>query len=125
MCREWGFDECLLLVESTNKRARNLYSKLGYKRLPGGDEPDAPTLKVVNAAVADVRVTNVAMRRSLKPFPAGALENARLRDAVALAGGGAASYWLATHPDAVPSDLGAVQEAVQALLADTLGVTLP
>lgn len=124
MSREWGFDECLLLVESTNKRARNLYTKLGYKLLPDGDEPNAPTLKVVNAAIADVRVTNVAMRRSLKPFPAGALENARLRDVVALAGGGAASYWLSTHPDAVPTDLEALQEAVQALLAAKLGVTL-
>ncbi len=74
--KEWEFDECLLLVESGNVRARKLYRKLGYKELKGGAEEDAPTLKVIAGALADVRVTNVAMRKSLRPFPAGAIENA-------------------------------------------------
>jgi GNAT superfamily N-acetyltransferase len=50
-CREWGCQECILLVESTNARAQKLYSKLGYKRLPGGDEQDAPSLRVENGKV--------------------------------------------------------------------------
>ena len=122
LCREWGYDECLLLVESTNKRARRLYSKLGYTVLPGGDEIDAPTLKVVDGAITDVRVRNVAMRRSLKPFPAGALENARPGDAIKLAGAGAAAYWVATHSG------GADEPSLDALLSalqDSLGVAVP
>lgn len=85
----WGFDECLLLVESDNSRAMRLYGKLGYKTVRGGDEVDAPTLKVVDGVVADVRVRNVAMRKSLKPWPLGAVENAGPGQALAVIGAGA------------------------------------
>jgi hypothetical protein len=75
LCREWGYEEALLLVESTNSRARKLYAKLGYKPLPGGDEPDAVSVQVQDGRVTDVVVRNVALRKSLKPFPLGPLEN--------------------------------------------------
>jgi hypothetical protein len=95
---DWGFDECLLLVESGNARARKLYRKLGYKELPGGAETDAPTLKVIAGALVDVRVTNIAMRKSLKPFPVGTIENASpLGAALALAAAAAAAA-LAAEP---------------------------
>ena len=82
-CRAWGIQECILLVESTNSRAQKLYGKLGYKRLADGDEEDAPSLKVENGKVTEVRVLNVALRKSLGPLAL--LENASLTDA-AMAG---------------------------------------
>jgi hypothetical protein len=73
---DWGYDECLLLVERGNRRAQKLYRKLGYKDLRGGEDVDAPSLKVQGGSLNDVRVTNIAMRKSLAPFPAGTLQNA-------------------------------------------------
>jgi N-acetylglutamate synthase-like GNAT family acetyltransferase len=120
LCQDWGFDECLLLVENTNKRARGLYSKLGYKVLAGGDEIDAPTLKVVDGAIIDARVRNVCMRKSLKPFPVGALENAQVKDAVGIVAAGAAANWLAENSDSM-SDPAALLEALRDT-ASALGV---
>ena len=75
LCEEWGFQECLLLVESTNKRAINLYRKLGYRLLPGGEE-DFTTLKVRDGRVEEVEVVNVCMRKSLRPVPLRWADNA-------------------------------------------------
>lgn len=86
----WGYAECLLLVEKDNDRARKLYRKLGYKDVRGGEDADE-SLGVVDGKVRDVRVTNVAMRKSLAPFPLGALQNAQpLRAAAWLLAGVAA-----------------------------------
>ncbi len=55
---------------------------------------DAPTLKVIDGAVADVRVRNIAMRKSLKPWPVSALENARATDVALLAATLAGAAWV-------------------------------
>lgn len=114
---EWGYDECLLLVEQGNGRARKLYRKLGYKDLRGGEDADAPSLKVLAGTLSDVRVTNVAMRKSLAPFPAGALQNADpVAAAVWLAGAAGVAKAVADPPSAV--------EALSAALA-AAGLELP
>ena len=86
-CKEWGFEEAVLVVEANNSKARSLYSKLGYKAI--GSEPDTPNIvidgetgKVVNGAV-----TTVFMRKSLKEGAGGVLENI---DVTKLVGVGAA-----------------------------------
>ena len=113
--REWGYDECLLLVEAGNTRARRLYRKLGYKALPGGEEAGAPTLKVADGVLSDVRVTNVAMRTSLAPFPLGAAQNAEpVAVAAALGAAGVAA--------AAAADPYAAAEAVRGALG-ALGVS--
>lgn len=115
--KDWGYQECLLLVEQGNGRARKLYRKLGYKDLRGGEDVDAPSLKVLAGTLSDVRVTNVAMRKSLAPFPAGALQNA---DPVATA------VWLAGAAGVAGavSDPQRAVEAVSAALA-AAGLELP
>ncbi len=87
-------------MEAGNARARKLYRKLGYKELPGGAEEEAPTLKVLAGALADVRVTNVGMRKSLRPFPAGAIENANPVSAAAALAALAALAAAAADPQA-------------------------
>jgi ribosomal protein S18 acetylase RimI-like enzyme len=86
-CKEWGFEEAVLVVEANNSKARSLYSKLGYKAI--GGEPDTPNIvidretgKVVNGAVK-----TVFMRKSLKEGAGGVLENI---DVTKLVGVGAA-----------------------------------
>ena len=86
-CKEWGFEEAVLVVEANNSKARSLYSKLGYKAI--GGEPDTPNIvidretgKVVNGAVK-----TVFMRKSLKEGAVGVLENI---DVTKLVGVGAA-----------------------------------
>ncbi|CBJ49195.1 conserved unknown protein [Ectocarpus siliculosus] len=63
VCRGWGYDEVLLLVEENNKRARRLYSKLGYKML----FRDTKAKKILpdSYQIRDVPCVNVCMRRDL------------------------------------------------------------
>jgi len=86
-CKEWGFEEAVLVVEKNNREATSLYKKLGYRGI--GGEPDTPNL-VVNAdgKVVEGRVRTALMRKSLKEGAAGALENI---DPVAVVGVGAAA----------------------------------
>ena len=91
----------MLLVEDGNSRARKLYRKLGYKELPGGVEEEAVTLRVEAGRVVERSCVNVALRKSLKPFPAGALENASAADAAAFAVAAAAVAWASQQEDLV------------------------
>ncbi|CAM9349345.1 unnamed protein product [Scytosiphon promiscuus] len=62
-CKEWGYDEILLLVEENNTRARRLYAKLGYKML----FRDTKAKKILpdTYQIRDVPCVNVCMRRDL------------------------------------------------------------
>ncbi|CAM9374793.1 unnamed protein product, partial [Hapterophycus canaliculatus] len=62
-CKEWGYDEILLLVEENNTRARRLYTKLGYKML----FRDTKAKKILpdTYQIRDVPCVNVCMRRDL------------------------------------------------------------
>ena len=88
-CKEWGFEEAVLVVEANNSKARSLYSKLGYKSI--GGEPDTPNIvinketgKVVNGAVK-----TVFMRKSLKEGTGGMLENLDITKLVGILGAAA------------------------------------
>ena len=88
-CKEWGFEEAVLVVEANNSKARSLYSKLGYKSI--GGEPDTPNIvinketgKVVNGAVK-----TVFMRKSLKEGAGGMLENLDITTLVGILGAAA------------------------------------
>jgi len=70
--KEWGYKEIWLLVEDDNRRAKKLYRKLGYKNVMS--EPDT-SFKVLDGRVQEIDVTNVYMRKSLKPGILGVLEN--------------------------------------------------
>ena len=67
-CKEWGFEEAVLVVEKNNREATSLYKKLGYRGI--GGEPDTPNL-VVNAdgKVVEGRVRTALMRKSLRRAP--------------------------------------------------------
>mmetsp|Transcript_31877 Transcript_31877/g.57045 ORF Transcript_31877/g.57045 Transcript_31877/m.57045 type:complete len:335 (-) Transcript_31877:67-1071(-) len=72
-CKEWGYDEVWLGVEASNRRARSLYSKLGYKHRFTVSEP---AVKVVDGAIIETTTKNVYLRKSLRGGLAGAVENA-------------------------------------------------
>ena len=67
---QWGYQEVWLLVEKDNKKARKLYSRLGYQ--PKREEDD-DSYKAVEGRIMKVDVVNVYMRKSLGAF--GFLEN--------------------------------------------------
>eukprot|EP00216_Chloropicon_sp_CCMP2111_P005258 CAMPEP_0198234664 /NCGR_PEP_ID=MMETSP1446-20131203/631_1 /TAXON_ID=1461542 ORGANISM="Unidentified sp, Strain CCMP2111" /NCGR_SAMPLE_ID=MMETSP1446 /ASSEMBLY_ACC=CAM_ASM_001112 /LENGTH=344 /DNA_ID=CAMNT_0043915483 /DNA_START=409 /DNA_END=1443 /DNA_ORIENTATION=- len=69
---EWGYDEIWLLVEDDNRKAKKLYKKLGYKTIR--KNPDT-SFKVVDGRVTEVDVTNVYMRKILKPGVVGFVMN--------------------------------------------------
>jgi ribosomal protein S18 acetylase RimI-like enzyme len=63
VCLENGYDECVLVVDASNKRAQALYKKLGYKVI-GGDKK-AAALKVVNGRARETTTKTLVMRKSL------------------------------------------------------------
>lgn len=73
VCAEWGYQEIWLLVEKDNPKARRLYRKLGYKERR---EEEDDSYKLVEGKLRQVDVTNVYMRKSLRPFPVRQVENA-------------------------------------------------
>merc|ERR1711937_503823 len=81
VCKEWGYDEVWLLVEQDNPKARKLYKKLGYKQVK--TEVD-DSYKVVEGKIQQIDVTNVYMRKSLKPI-LGPIENADYPSLITLA----------------------------------------
>ena len=58
-----GFDECVLVVEATNGKAKALYSRLGYRT--EGVDPTAPSLKVKDGKARETPVKALTMRKSL------------------------------------------------------------
>ncbi|CAK0882709.1 unnamed protein product [Prorocentrum cordatum] len=71
----WGYDEVGLLVEATNFQAIGVYDRLGYRL--SGIRPQEPTsyFDLREGRIATRRTTALVLRKSLKPFPIGALEN--------------------------------------------------
>lgn len=112
----WGFDECLLLVDRGNARARRLYAGLGYRPLKGGEE-SATTLRVAAGRVDEAPVVNVCLRKSLRPLPWRWVDNADpARVGAPLGVGLAAALLAAAAPQQAATAL--------ALLQDTLGSAL-
>ncbi|CAJ1334405.1 unnamed protein product [Effrenium voratum] len=73
---DWGYEELVLLVEATNFQARGVYGRLGYRL--GGLRLAETTLfldKAATPSVAERKTVAFLLRKSLKPFPLGDLEN--------------------------------------------------
>ncbi|CAE7413042.1 CDC123 [Symbiodinium necroappetens] len=91
---EWGYDELVLLVEATNFQARGVYERLGY-RLAGirlGQVTtylDASEPRDSTSRVKERTTVAFLLRKSLKPFPWGTLENQNWGLLLALLGGAA------------------------------------
>eukprot|EP00439_Symbiodinium_sp_Y106_P032313 s6575_g3.t2 len=91
---EWGYDELVLLVEATNFQARGVYERLGY-RLAGirlGQVTtylDASEPRDSTSRVKERTTVAFLLRKSLKPFPWGNLENQNWGLLLALLGGAA------------------------------------
>eukprot|EP00913_Durusdinium_trenchii_P012876 g12091.t1 len=75
--RTWGYDELVLLVEASNFQARGVYGRLGYRL--AGLRPAEATFFLDKSGggrqVAERKTVALILRKSLKPFPQGALEN--------------------------------------------------
>lgn len=75
--RDWGYDELVLLVEATNFQARGVYERLNY-RLAGLRLAEATFFLDKSEGgrrVAERKTVALLLRKSLKPFPQGDLEN--------------------------------------------------
>eukprot|EP00434_Breviolum_minutum_P011110 symbB.v1.2.009803.t1/scaffold614.1/size180566/13 len=97
--REWGYDELVLLVEATNFQARGVYERLNY-RLSGIRPAEAAFLDKSDGSrrVAERKTVALLLRKSLKPFPQGDLENLNWGAVLTLLGLGLA---LSQAPDLV------------------------
>ena len=62
--REWGCTEMDLVVEESNKPARNLYSKLGY-RVISTDTASDTLVPTDDGRIAKQTTTTLTMRRDL------------------------------------------------------------
>eukprot|EP00435_Cladocopium_sp_Y103_P019654 s3378_g4.t1 len=75
--RKWGYDELVLLVEATNFQARGVYERLNYRL--AGLRPAEATFFLDKSdggrRVAERKTVALLLRKSLKPFPQGDLEN--------------------------------------------------
>eukprot|EP00931_Biecheleriopsis_adriatica_P038367 TRINITY_DN21989_c0_g1_i2.p1 TRINITY_DN21989_c0_g1~~TRINITY_DN21989_c0_g1_i2.p1 ORF type:complete len:347 (-),score=52.92 TRINITY_DN21989_c0_g1_i2:18-1058(-) len=75
--RSWGYEQVLLLVEATNFQARGVYARMGYRLC--AIQWSCPTSYVEIAEgvprVASRNTVAFVLRKSLKPFPWGSLEN--------------------------------------------------
>lgn len=60
----WGLNELALVVEERNERARNLYSKLGY-RVVAKDEQATTLLPLADGRIISETTTALTMRRNL------------------------------------------------------------
>mmetsp|Transcript_42912 Transcript_42912/g.99972 ORF Transcript_42912/g.99972 Transcript_42912/m.99972 type:complete len:353 (-) Transcript_42912:24-1082(-) len=90
---EWGYDELILLVEATNFQARGVYDRMGY-RLAGIRPGQVTTYLDTSGAtplVKDRTTVAFLLRKSLKPFPWGSLENVNWAPGLAALAAGA--YW--------------------------------
>ena len=63
VCAENGYDECVLVVDASNKRAQALYKKLGYKVI--GSDKNAAALKVIDGRARETTTKTLVMRKSL------------------------------------------------------------
>lgn len=75
--RKWGYDEVALLVELTNFEARAVYSRLGYRLTAVSLNQPTSYLETAGgqSRIAGRRTVALVLRKSLRPFPIGALEN--------------------------------------------------
>jgi len=75
--QDWGYEEVTLLVEATNFQARGLYERLGYRL--NGFRLSTPTSYLETgdgpSRLAERQTAAFLLRRSLLPFPVGAIEN--------------------------------------------------
>jgi len=65
--KSWGYDEVLLKVEKGNRKAFNLYKRLGYRVV--ATDPNAEKPIVATGGLKYVKTTNIAMRKDLRYPP--------------------------------------------------------
>jgi|ERR1712071_726544 len=63
--KEWGFDECYLYVEKSNKPAIKLYQKLGYKKI-WEDKKAKTMIPTSGGKLKSAPTTIVCMRKNFK-----------------------------------------------------------
>jgi len=67
LAKDWGYDEVLLKVESDNRKAQNLYRKVGYRTVYVDKEAERP--EAGTSGVKFVPTVQYAMRKSLRYPP--------------------------------------------------------
>ena len=109
--RRWGYDEVLLKVEANNRKARNLYRRLGYRVVDTDRQAERP---IVSGGVRFVQTTQVAMRKDLRFPPPDTIISAL---AIASAG-----YWSwITYPGELARALDVATEAQSLIVSGRAG----
>lgn len=112
----WGYDEILLKVEADNRRARNLYRKMGYRKVYLDKDAEKP--EASPGGVKFVQTVQIALRKSLRYPPLDTL-------VVSAAGLVAAAAIYATNADLLQQAAGLLLDGEIAEAAELLASLLP